>query len=100
MSSPNSGRPKSWKLRGRYSPRRDSTMRQWATLRTRPGGGREPDFFYYAPRKEWIMPACRFAISDIIRGVVTHRLMGWSKTRIAQDVDFIFDLIWKGIAAP
>ena len=40
-----------------------------------------------------------FAISDIIRGVVTHRLMGWSKTRIAQDVDFIFDLIWKGIAA-
>ena len=41
-----------------------------------------------------------FAISDIIRGVVTHRLMGWSKTRIAQDVDFIFDLIWKGIAAP
>jgi AcrR family transcriptional regulator len=40
-----------------------------------------------------------FAISDIIRGVVTHRLMGWSKAKIAQDVDFIFDLVWKGIAA-
>jgi AcrR family transcriptional regulator len=41
-----------------------------------------------------------FAISDIIRGVVTHRLLGWSKSKTSQDVDFIFDLIWKGIAAP
>ena len=39
-----------------------------------------------------------FAISDVIRGVVTHRVLGWSKTKISQDVDFIFDLIWKGIA--
>src|SRR5436190_16582209 len=41
-----------------------------------------------------------FAISDIIRGVVTHRVLGWSKSKTSQDVDFIFDLIWKGIAAP
>ncbi len=41
-----------------------------------------------------------FAISDIIRGVVTQRVLGWSKSKISQDVDFIFDLIWKGIAAP
>ena len=40
-----------------------------------------------------------FAISDIIRGVVTQRVLGWSKSKISQDVDFIFDLIWKGIAA-
>jgi AcrR family transcriptional regulator len=40
-----------------------------------------------------------FAISDVIRGVVTHRVLGWSKSTISQDVDFIFDLIWKGIAA-
>lgn len=40
-----------------------------------------------------------FAISDIIRGVVTHRVLGWSKSKISQDVDFIFDLVWKGIAA-
>jgi AcrR family transcriptional regulator len=40
-----------------------------------------------------------FAISDIIRGVVTQRVLGWSKSKINQDVDFIFDLIWKGIAA-
>ena len=39
-----------------------------------------------------------FAISDIIRGVVTHRILGWSKSKISHDVDFIFDLIWKGIA--
>ena len=37
---------------------------------------------------------------DIIRGVVTHRILGWSKSKISQDVDFIFDLVWKGIAAP
>lgn len=39
-----------------------------------------------------------FAISDIIRGVVTQRVLGWSKSKISQDVDFIFDLVWKGIA--
>jgi AcrR family transcriptional regulator len=40
-----------------------------------------------------------FAITDIIRGVVTQRVLGWSKSSISQDVEFIFDLIWKGIAA-
>src|SRR6185295_13343015 len=35
-----------------------------------------------------------FAISDIIRGVVTYRVLGWSKFTVRQDVDFIFDLIW------
>jgi AcrR family transcriptional regulator len=40
-----------------------------------------------------------FAISDIIRGVVTHRILGWSKSKLNQDVDFIFDMVWKGIAA-
>ncbi len=40
-----------------------------------------------------------FAITDIIRGVVTQRVLGWTKSKVSQDVDFIFDLIWKGIAA-
>lgn len=40
-----------------------------------------------------------FAISDMIRGVVTQRVLGWSKTRRNQDVELIFDLVWKGIAA-
>jgi len=39
-----------------------------------------------------------FAISDIIRSVATHRVLGWSKSKTTNDVDFIFDLIWKGIA--
>src|ERR1051325_4264885 len=34
-----------------------------------------------------------FAISDIIRGVVTHRILGWSKSKITQDVDFIFEMV-------
>lgn len=41
-----------------------------------------------------------FAISDVIRGMVTQRVMGWSKSKLSQDVDFVFDLIWKGIATP
>ena len=40
-----------------------------------------------------------FAITDIIRGVVTQRVLGWAKSSVRQDVDFIFDLIWKGVAA-
>ena len=52
-------------------------------------------------RKKIIRPVrteqTAFAISDIIRGVVTQRVLGWSKSKISQDVEFIFDLIWKGI---
>jgi len=40
-----------------------------------------------------------FAITDIIRGVVIQRVLGATKSRLGQDVDFIFDLVWKGIAA-
>jgi AcrR family transcriptional regulator len=54
-------------------------------------------------RKKVIRPVraeqAAFAISDVIRGVVTQRVLGWSKSKISQDVDFIFDLIWKGIAS-
>jgi AcrR family transcriptional regulator len=39
-----------------------------------------------------------FAISDIIRGVVTQRILEWSRSKAGQDADFIFDLVWKGIA--
>ena len=53
-------------------------------------------------RKKIIRPVrteqTAFAISDVIRGVVTQRVLGWSKSKISQDVEFIFDLIWKGIA--
>jgi len=52
-------------------------------------------------RKKIIRPVrsehTAFAISDLIRGVVTQRVLGWTKSTISQDVDFIFDFIWKGI---
>jgi AcrR family transcriptional regulator len=55
-------------------------------------------------RKKIIRPVrteqAAFAISDVIRGVVTQRVLGWSKSKISQDVEFIFDLIWKGIVVP
>jgi AcrR family transcriptional regulator len=54
-------------------------------------------------RKKAIRPLrteqAAFAITEIIRGVVTQRILGWSKSKLGHDVDFIFDLIWKGIAA-
>ena len=38
-----------------------------------------------------------FAIADLTRGIVTQRLMGLSKARLDVDVEFILDVIWKGI---
>jgi AcrR family transcriptional regulator len=37
------------------------------------------------------------AISDLTRGMIIQRLLGWSKGDVNNDVDFIFDLVWKGI---
>jgi TetR/AcrR family fatty acid metabolism transcriptional regulator len=39
-----------------------------------------------------------FAIADLTRGVATQRLLGTWKTRLADDVEFIVSIIWKGIA--
>ena len=39
-----------------------------------------------------------FAIADLTRGIATQRLLGMSKTRLEDDVDFIVNVIWKGIA--
>ena len=39
-----------------------------------------------------------FAIADLTRGIATQRLLGASKTRIGDDVEFILSFIWKGIA--
>jgi AcrR family transcriptional regulator len=40
------------------------------------------------------------AISDLIRGIIVQRLLGWSKKDVESDINFIFDLVWRGIAAP
>ena len=39
-----------------------------------------------------------FAIADVTRGIATQRLLGTSKTSLDEDVDFVLNLIWKGIA--
>ena len=39
-----------------------------------------------------------FAIADLTRGIAIQRVLGWSKTRLADEIDFIFGLLWKGIA--
>jgi len=39
------------------------------------------------------------AISDLIRGIIVQRLLGWSKKDVESDIDFVFDLVWRGIAA-
>jgi AcrR family transcriptional regulator len=36
-------------------------------------------------------------ISDITRGAITQRLLGWSNADVEDEIEFIFDLVWKGI---
>lgn len=42
--------------------------------------------------------AVAYAITDLTRNVITHRLLDWSKRKIQDDIRFVFDLVWKGIA--
>jgi AcrR family transcriptional regulator len=37
------------------------------------------------------------AIADLTRGLITQRLLGWSKATVQDDVAFLFDFVWKGI---
>jgi len=39
------------------------------------------------------------AILDVTRGIITQRALGWSKTNLQADIDFLFDLTWKGLAS-
>jgi AcrR family transcriptional regulator len=38
------------------------------------------------------------AIFDLIRGVITRRMLGWAQSRPQEDVEFVVDLAWKGLA--
>jgi AcrR family transcriptional regulator len=42
--------------------------------------------------------ATAFAIVNLTRGVITQRLLGWASTTIEEDIAFMFDFTWKGIA--
>jgi AcrR family transcriptional regulator len=37
------------------------------------------------------------AIADLTRGLITQRLLGWSKGKVDEDVTFLFNFVWKGI---
>lgn len=38
-----------------------------------------------------------FTIHDITRGLIFQRLLGWSRASAEDDVDSLFDLLWKGL---
>jgi AcrR family transcriptional regulator len=40
-----------------------------------------------------------FIIYDMVRGVMTQRLLGWSSVPLEEDIELLNDLIWKGIVA-
>ena len=42
--------------------------------------------------------ATAYALADLTRAMITQRLLGWSKGSLLEDIDFVFALIWKGIA--
>lgn len=39
-----------------------------------------------------------FAVFDVTRGAITQRLLGYSDTNMQEDIEFLCDFIWKGIA--
>ena len=39
-------------------------------------------------------------IYDMTRGLIFQRLLGWSRADVDGDIEFLFDLIWRGIANP
>jgi AcrR family transcriptional regulator len=41
--------------------------------------------------------ATALAIAELTRGLIIHRLLGWSKGKVQEDISFLFDLVWKGI---
>lgn len=41
--------------------------------------------------------AAAYAIADLTRCVITHRMLNWSRRDARKDCDFVFDLVWKGI---
>jgi AcrR family transcriptional regulator len=40
-----------------------------------------------------------FLIYDMVRGVMTQRLLEWSTVPLEEDIELLNDLIWKGIVA-
>lgn len=43
--------------------------------------------------------AAAFLVCEATRSFNGRRLLGWSRGRADEDIEFLFDLIWKGLAA-
>ena len=43
--------------------------------------------------------AAAFAICDLTRSIATQRVLGWHQGDLRDAVNFIFDLVWKGLGA-
>jgi AcrR family transcriptional regulator len=41
--------------------------------------------------------AAAFTIQDMARSLISRRLLGLSRKNVEEDIDFVCDLIWKGI---
>jgi AcrR family transcriptional regulator len=39
-----------------------------------------------------------FAIYDLTRGVIMRRMLGWAHSSLAEDVEFVVNLAWQGLA--
>jgi AcrR family transcriptional regulator len=48
--------------------------------------------------REAVLEPAAFAIFDLTRGAITQRLLGYSTFCIQEEIDFLCDFIWKGIA--
>jgi TetR/AcrR family transcriptional regulator, fatty acid metabolism regulator protein len=44
------------------------------------------------------LESAAFVIFDVTRGAITQRLLGYSQMCIQEEIDFLYDFIWKGIA--
>jgi AcrR family transcriptional regulator len=42
--------------------------------------------------------AAAFTLHDMVQGLIMRRVFGWSKESAADDVEFLFQMIWKGLA--
>jgi AcrR family transcriptional regulator len=40
-----------------------------------------------------------FIIYDMVRGVMTQRMLQWSKAAIEEDIELLCELVWKGVVS-
>ena len=43
--------------------------------------------------------AAAFLVCEMTHALIGRRLRGWSHASVEEDIDFLFELVWKGLAA-